>query len=134
MNHGLFASGDLSAGQVKNIRAWIADLRTPGLKQTKCKLFGGKGHCCLGRACVVLGMEAFKRGPDWYFDDDCAELTCDAAVLFGLDSTNGTVIPAFKGKDSLADMNDSGWRFSKIADFIESELNTKLSPTPEVPK
>jgi hypothetical protein len=107
----------------KLAKLWSADLRDPAHKQAKGALFDGKGHCCLGRLCVVLN-EQFVRDTSTqrYF----VEGTNNFEVLpgrvmdrAGIATDGGQFVPAYGRIDSLADGNDEGLTFPQIADLID---------------
>lgn len=57
--------------------AWIRDLETTRVKQTTHRLLKFNpvtkrkdGYCCLGRACVVAGVEPVYNDGKFYFDDE----------------------------------------------------------------
>lgn len=105
---------------------WVADLRTPGLKQAKSALFDGEGYCCLGRLCVVLGMQAARRGDLWEFDGQNGLLPHSAVQAAELLNEDGSRIDgsAISFGDlleykALCEANDDGVTFAQIADWIE---------------
>jgi len=129
----------LSGAQITNLRAWIADLRT-NPPQTTGYLKDDYGHCCLGRACEISGISHWQLDTPVQFDysnldlirwtpaifsyDDCvAILPPEVAKYYGLISDFG----AFgEGEWSLTQLNDEGYTFAEIADFIESCLELYL--------
>lgn len=105
--------------------AWIKDLRT-NPPQADGALCDGKGHCCLGRLAVVLGCKfKFDEGEDGYVPVLKGRILKASSVLpwklrqlSGLKTDNG----ALNDGDVdfvLAEMNDKGVPFRKIADLIE---------------
>ncbi len=104
---------------------WVADLRT-NPPQAKKRLYDGKGYCCLGRLCLLLGLEFRRQGecnkylP--YRDENIvgggAVLPEEIQDLAGMHSDNGAHRYRF---DTLSSMNDSGKSFAEIANIIEQE-------------
>ncbi len=111
---------------------WVADLRT-NPPQCKSVLYNGRGYCCLGRLCVILGVE-FKNQYEInvsyplyqylpYRDGNRinTDYSADAVLpeeiqdLAGMHSANGFM----HSGNALSDLNDSGKSFSQIADIIE---------------
>lgn len=42
---------------------WVRDLETTKARQTTGVLHNSQGYCCLGRACVVMGVKGVGEGP-----------------------------------------------------------------------
>lgn len=98
---------------------WIAALRSGKYKQSNGNLLNTGGYCCLGVACKI------KRVPN--------------SVLFGANLIDTTFIDRkyvdkmplpLQGKiisntlvGEVATMNDGGVSFSKIADWIEANVD-----------
>lgn len=87
--------------------AWIKDLRS-GPKQGQ-NFLGDEttGHCCLGRLCVVLGVE---------FDPKGIHLPPKAREAAEMKSGTGW----YGHENHLTNDNDSGLTFAEIADIIEA--------------
>lgn len=123
-------------------KRWVADLRTPGLKQaTKC-LFDGAGHCCLGRVEILAGSTFTFHEPDASYGIDlpsedgdegemCREtfdLTHPTKLRIGMYSYSGRrrddamldFGPKYGTFSCLAEANDGGVPFAVIADYIEA--------------
>lgn len=110
---------------------WLAALRSGKYKQTTGALHNKNGYCCLGVLCDLAIQEsvvpmwarwgqAFRIRVDdkhWESDYEAACLPPAVVEWAGLESPNPTV----KGK-SLAEANDSGIDFDRIADLIERGL------------
>jgi hypothetical protein len=101
-------------------RAWVRALRSGKYKQGEGKLSKSDRHCCLGVLCqlavkakVPLKMEE----GDFYFYYDSQEDYLPAKVRrwAATKSTQGGNVNG----QSLADLNDNGYSFKKIADIIE---------------
>lgn len=96
---------------------WIADLRS-NPPQSRKVLFDGHGYCCLGRLCVVQGLEprVFDyNGVKRFEFDGCETLLPDTIA-------NAADIASSEGRyadRSLVDDNDTGKSFAEIADIIE---------------
>lgn len=97
---------------------WVAALRSGEYKQTKGRLYSGKGYCCLGVFCKAVDGVNLKKG------DESDDLFCDASRehykrirhLLGVDI-----------RDTLMAMNDGcamteKRSFSQIADYIETNV------------
>jgi hypothetical protein len=105
---------------------WVADLRTnpPQCKKVLCN---GKGHCCLGRLCLILGVKFKKVGesgsyvPDLPDDSTVGEKVLPLSIMkeAGLSMRNGQLQGGKYG--ALSAMNDSGFIFAEIADVIEKD-------------
>lgn len=101
---------------------WVADLRD-NPPQVKGALYTENGFCCLGRLCMVLGLEPSDVGDGIYaFDDETDMLPSIATSLAGL-ATDDASFDVHEGPfadfGSLAEANDGGKSFAEIADFIE---------------
>jgi hypothetical protein len=46
-----------------NLRKWVKLLRTTKRKQTTGYLRRDNGYCCLGIACIAMGVKGTKRNP-----------------------------------------------------------------------
>lgn len=125
--------------------AWLRDLETTEEPQTKGALHRVRadavnpvGYCCLGRACVVLGIEE-RTSDDGYaystFGEDAwqdAWLPKQGIKTLRLRGSGGEFEEPFGKFSNLADMNDSGWPFKKIAAYIrENPENVFLPPEEE---
>jgi hypothetical protein len=105
---------------------WVADLRT-NPPQAQGALFDGKGHCCLGRLCVILGYEFEKARLSNLSDSgyyvvkgtlDYGQLPLEVRDESGMNTCSGSFL--IQGDNhSLGAMNDSGYSFATIADVIE---------------
>ena len=116
--------------------AWLKDLETTDAKQGKSALRSTTDEfCCLGRACVVLDVEASigekyisnTATQVWFYNGSWAILSPNTQRRLGLKSgsggfghpvhLNGVVY------HSLANMNDAGLTFKEIAAFIRANPN-----------
>jgi hypothetical protein len=86
---------------------WITALRSGEYKQTKNRLFSGKGYCCLGVFCKAVEGINLCRGEI----DDMEENQVHYERLEILFPT-----------DTLIIMNDKGCKFPEIADYIEANI------------
>jgi len=94
-------------------RRWLRALRSGKFKQTRKRLKGPRGFCCLGVACEIA-----KPGTDWKTERHPYALSEQLSVGFAskikLDEA---------AENKLIALNDSGhYNFDKIADFIEENL------------
>lgn len=127
--------------------AWLRDLETTEAPQTKGFLRvrqGGKyfpeGYCCLGRACIVFGLEELDDGDGLSsflgenvglprtitnllrLYGDCGEF--ETLVDIG-DAESGSTF------HNLADFNDAGWSFKQIAAYIRANPENVFLPPEE---
>lgn len=111
---------------------WVAALRSGEYKQGTGQLRYQDNYCCLGVLCDLYKKEhseaewvkrenainlddyAFHDG----FSSDNAVLTSDVLNWAGLQSFNPRIID----DKTVAQLNDNGETFAKIADLIEKEL------------
>ena len=110
----------------KRIKAgWVAKLRSGQFKQGTDFLRQGKGdeaqYCCLG----VLTAMAVKNGVcpanrAWKEDPQEQDLCKEVLFWAKLKSTNPSVFVDYN--TTLAELNDRGVSFNKIADIIEKQL------------
>lgn len=107
--------------------AWLVDLETTTARQAKSALhaFPGdarrEGYCCLGRACVTLGIPEVTANDRLlgYFDGESGVLPNSAVEILDLRDPVGVRT----GRDmylALTDMNDEGKTFKEIAAKIRS--------------
>lgn len=108
-----------------NARKWVRALRSGKFKQTKKVLArvraGETRYCCLGVACELYRRETKEIEKKVvknvvYFDDKQFTLLRDVQSWLGLEGDCGE----YEGS-SLAEQNDDGVKFEKIADIIESQ-------------
>ena len=112
--------------------AWVAALRSGEYKKGRGALcVGGSRFCCLG-VLTDLVNKSYKKPEEWEETNEKEPqgyryeifgtheyLSNKVQKVTGLDSKD----PYAESKErSLADLNDSGWSFKKIADLIEKEL------------
>lgn len=109
--------------------AWLVDLETTEEPQAMGDLHRfsgspGAGYCCLGRACVVLGIKETRSGDLGFFDGNTALLPDVAVEKLRLLSDGGRLkLPVADGVRShicLTAMNDAGWTFKQIAAYIRA--------------
>lgn len=86
---------------------WVAALRSGEYKQCKGALHLNGGHCCLGVAEMILGLTS---SIDTILDGDGFP-----EAIKGGRFENSNV-------ETLTSMNDGGFSFPKIADYIEKNL------------
>lgn len=95
----------------------LSSLRYPENKQCRSRLFDGTGYCCLGRLCVVLGMEPTRLGDGFAFDGQPQLLPSSAQHKAGMCSKSGHLL--LHKFVSLSLLNDDGKTFTEIAEVIE---------------
>jgi hypothetical protein len=94
---------------------WVKALRSGKYRQTAGKLQDYKGYCCLGVLCEVA-PEKLRHKDDLFLIG--ANLFCQPKVRLWSDirSLDGKILGI---NASLANKNDNGWSFKRIATFIE---------------
>lgn len=119
----------ITQAQKDNILKWVRDLETTAEPQTKSSLhrledseFGKAGYCCLGRACVVMGIKEIvpsnasmdKEGLFFFPGYEDPEVGYPQHEWFL--ETFGI---SRKEMNELADLNDdSDYSFAQIAAFL----------------
>ena len=98
---------------------WIAALLSGEYKQTTGKLYDGKGYCCLGVLCKVLGKEFVDEGTlSWTIGSERLRsiLPRDVVEDAGMYSSYG----CYNSRNSsLTKDNDDGKTFEEIAGIID---------------
>jgi hypothetical protein len=116
------------------IRArWTAALRSGEYQQAKSALRDGEGRCCLGVLCElavadnIIALAYDEESGSWMYGGEGSVLPGEVVAWAGLDDVN----PAFPDADEiefedsdpetlgLAELNDYGWTFARIADGID---------------
>jgi hypothetical protein len=113
----------------------VAALRSGKYKQTNGYLHDNKGFCCLGVACDLAGAKWHEAETDDYFElkykqngrqyDQEAVLTPYYKKLYGFRDIDGEFAEGFsvtykdKQYRTLAELNDAGASFKRIASLIE---------------
>lgn len=114
---------------------WVAALRSGEYQQAKEWLKTNDGFCCLGVLCDISGLGTWATEPCEgvyakhlgavaYCDDDSMDATALSDKVqewAGMFSEEGSL----RDDDaaitySLVQMNDEGWTFEEIADYIET--------------
>lgn len=114
--------------------AWVKDLRT-NPPQTTGELYDGKGYCCLGRLCLVLGASFNESDDEGVFGNrkyyptlgakeykESEVLPLHIQELAGMNSNNGEFDDESYDMEltvELTLLNDEGRSFADIADIIE---------------
>ena len=122
---------------------WIDALRSGKYEQGSEKLRSVEGYCCLGVLCDLYAKEKenqwefcgneetnLQRHDYWYFDGESEFLPFIVSDWAGLNINNpkiGIVVEDdFFGEyfdtDAIANLNDSGYTFSYLANLIEEQL------------
>lgn len=111
---------------------WVKALRSGKYKQATQQLRTSSGYCCLGVLCDIA-PKTIKLSHEFMDEDadsrvisgDTLESQPDVQDWAGLEGPCGNFPPDIKPKgvnvevDTLADLNDRGWSFRRIATFIE---------------
>lgn len=115
--------------------AWLSALESGNYKQGQGMLRSGDYFCCLGVAAkYVLGSEEANCKGVYSYDGSLFKLSDSGSKVLGLKSSTGMVDLQFLSKEatkavisivepltdhvSLANLNDQGFTFSKIAALI----------------
>ena len=122
---------------------WIDALRSGKYEQGSEKLRSVEGYCCLGVLCDLYAKEKenqwefcgneetnLQRHDYWYFDGEGEFLPFTVSDWAGLNTNNPKMrivveddyIGEYFDTDEIANLNDSGYTFSKLADLIEEQL------------
>ena len=98
-------------------KKWVKTLRSGKYKQGKEALKKGEKYCCLGVLCDIeqkLTTEGYVKGTG-----NEAYLPKTLVSKYSFHSEEGNLKNYSNGKPSLVVMNDKGYTFKEIADFIE---------------
>jgi len=95
---------------------WVDALRSGKYQQTTGTLHNGKGYCCLGVLCDVVGEEFVRVGTFYLCLGSKATLPDNICKMVDLKYDLGEYD---WGQHSLASDNDGGATFEEIANFIE---------------
>lgn len=124
---------------------WIDALRSGNYEQGSEKLRTVNGYCCLGVLCDIYAQEnntqwKFRGNEEtnfqtmdyyWYFLDEIEFLPESVMNWAGLGTHNPSVRVYCEDSDDedqryyndeIANVNDSGYSFSQIADIIQQQL------------
>ena len=120
---------------------WVNALRSGKYEQGSEKLRSVTGYCCLGVLCDIYAQEHNTqwefRGDEeinpqsqdyWYFDEHSEFLPESVMNWAELKTHNPTVRVHCDDEDTryytdeIANVNDSGYDFSQIANIIEAQL------------
>jgi hypothetical protein len=122
---------------------WLRDLETTEEPQTKGRLHRilpsddkEPGYCCLGRACVVLGLTPDDVSPfpcSGSYRGRTGGLPEFAFKRLRLRDDGGELLQPFvkegRKMHSLYRLNDTGWSFKQIATYIRANpYNVFLPP------
>lgn len=110
---------------------WLEALRSGKYQQTSDNLRNEEGFCCLGVLCDISGLadwvpSVLEPGTYAYFSAGLV-LPVEVQEWAGLTLTNPDVVQEIdeEGEEhwnTLTELNDDGYRFAEIADFIEASL------------
>ena len=103
-----------------NQKTWLRWLKTTKRKQTAGALYDGKGYCCLGIACVAMGLQPVESDTgEYYFDGADMALSPKMTKALGLRTSSGD--PNTETLWSLENLNDvKEYSFKKIAKVLEN--------------
>lgn len=95
----------------KNIRKWVAALRSGKYRQSRGQLHGKFGHCCLGVAEEICPTK---------IDNFTELLSSNVQKWLGIEKDNPYLVLKSGKETGAAEMNDLGhYSFNQIADAIE---------------
>lgn len=89
---------------------WVKALRSGEYKQTKERLYSGRGYCCLGVYCKAVEGLKLKRAHIEDADENHEHYMRIDGVIGG------------ENRGMLAEMNDEGCDFPRIAEWIEGHI------------
>lgn len=114
---------------------WVKALRSGKYKQTRGKLRGQRGYCCLGVLCDIYDNKQWEKADEPFHDESTAFVFGDAGEettlpnevqkWAGIKTDDGRhekigTRHDFDSRGSLVTLNDKQkWGFKKIAKFIE---------------
>lgn len=101
----------------RSVRKLVDALESGGYTQARGRLFDGTGHCCLGVACRVAGMEPELKAGEWRFGAMSGTLPEPRRKALGLRNGAGIVFGS-QPVTSLTGLNDDGATFKQIARFV----------------
>ena len=130
---------------------WVSALRSGKYEQGSEKLYSGRGYCCLGVLCDLYskenGLKWEFRGDDviktedeivpsqlqkcdyFYFDDESEFLPESVKEWAELSVKNPQVRVEYEDDedarfyvDEIANVNDSGYSFTQLAEIIENQF------------
>jgi hypothetical protein len=117
----------------KNAKKWVKALRSGEYNQTTGVLADQDGYCCLGVACNLYQAEnddlevekneksnAVGRELTYTFDGESGTLPDKVTNWLGLVNEDGSFHEDLQ-LVSLAELNDNGTPFERIADIIEEQ-------------
>lgn len=109
-------------------KAWVEALRSGEYKQGKAFLNVGERYCCLGVACrlaiadgVAVAVEERGEGHPVLYGEESGWVPDAVREWLGLSTDTGDYTARNGRETSLANRNDSGAPFKRIADIIESK-------------
>jgi hypothetical protein len=106
-------------------KKWIRRLRSGKVEQGKYMLGDGERRSCLGVLCDL----AVKEGIIRTYDPADVELPLKVRNWVGLRTSSGFYQDSF-GESSLAQRNDHGFSFPRIAEIIVSQPKGLFKETP----
>ena len=113
---------------------WLNALRSGEYTQSQERLRSDDGYCCLGVLCDLYIEE--NKGYYWFGDvDDYLFMSHNSDSYYEgtylpfpvmewscLKDSNPIVIDNYGDRIALSDLNDTGFSFDEIADYIEKQL------------
>lgn len=114
----------------QNVIKWIDALRIGKYEQCRSLLHQGESYCCLG-----VGVESLHGADVWVdigsedFVGNVNDLWCygsdeEYEVLYAIDREKLGL--SIADQDHLTSMNDNGYSFDEIADWIEENILSRL--------
>jgi hypothetical protein len=110
---------------------WLRRLESGNIPQALEELRNGDARCCLGVACdVYLDLHTSDAGPTSFWnDEDCFQqgddmwremLPAPVAAALGC--------PYSDSPWKLAELNDAGWSFDRLAAYIREQVANGTEP------
>jgi hypothetical protein len=105
---------------IENVDKWLDALESGAYQQCRGRLRGGDRFCCLGVGCDVSGIDRWVNDPGWeskgMYLGHGGLMPPEVMEWFGITEISFGV---------LAELNDSGWTFAQIANYIRESPEYK---------
>ena len=123
----------LTKDQAKNVRDWVAALRSGKYKQTRKRLKDKDGSmCCLGVACDLIAPDDWVDSGDFYrFDGNDGSVSKRVERKYGFSYSGGFIVEDDQGhREGIWEINDNpDWQgpsdnYSNVIPHIIEWYNT----------
>lgn len=105
---------------------WLKALRSGRYKQTRQKLYDGKGYCCLGVLCRVVGAKSagldMFGDRNFYWDGEVETAELPPSLRKHLKITPKQMAALITLNDGIGEGGVDARTFKQIADHIEAKL------------